>query len=165
MDAAAHWRPVIAVLANPETRRVAAKLMLGGTLEDATAALPAAKRRRVAAALTQSGLIEPGSQVFAPGVFRAILAAAPVPKREGIDRFVDGTRIRQFPTNAEERVRLLAWVADGAFAAGEVLTEREVTQRLLPYTADVARLRRSLVDHGLVERRRDGTEYARAGTG
>ncbi len=158
------WRPLIAVLANPETRRVAAELMLGGTLESATASLSPSRRRRVAEAIVQSGLVDAGTQLLAPDVFRVILASAPVPRREGIERFTEGKRIRQYPANLHERGELLEWVARGVFSADEVLTEREVNARLLSYSEDVAVLRRYLVDYQLVERRSDGTGYALTGT-
>lgn len=109
--------------------------------------------------MIHSGLVQAGTQVFAPDVFRAILDSAPVPKREGIDRFVDGKRIRQYPANLEERGQLLAWVARNVFRVNEVITEREVNRRLLSYSEDVAVLRRYLVDYELVERYSDGTGY------
>lgn len=164
MTSSHRWRPLIAILANPETRRVAAELMLGSTLEEATADLSPSKRRRVTGAIEQSGLIDTDAQTFVPGVFRAILDSAPVPTREGIERFVDGKRIRQYPANLEERERLLGWVARSVFAADEVLTEREVNRRLLPYSEDVAVLRRYLVDYEILERRSDGTEYVLTGS-
>jgi len=154
------WKPMIALLANPETRRVAAEVMLGATLESATAGLSPSKRRRVTEAMMHSGLVNAHTRVFESDVFRSILDAAPAPKkREGIDRFVDGKRIRQYPANLDERGRLLAWVATSAFDADEVLPEREVNDRLLPYSEDVAVLRRYLVDYELVERYPDGTGY------
>lgn len=112
-----------------------------------------------------SGLVQADTHDFAPDVFRRILDSVPVPTREGIERFVDGKRIRQYPANLEERGELLAWVARSAFRTGEVLTESEVNSRLLPYSGDVAVLRRYLVDYQLVERRSDGTEYALTGSG
>ncbi|MCK2037070.1 DUF2087 domain-containing protein [Microbacterium sp. SSW1-49] len=165
MESSHQWRPVIAVLANPETRRVAAELMLGRTLEDATAELSRSKRRRVTEAIENSGMVLPGTQMFAPGVFRSILESNPIPQRVGVERFVDGKRIRQYPANLEERGQLLAWVARSVFATGDVLTEREVNRRLLEYSEDVAVLRRYLVDYQLLERRSDGTEYALTGSG
>ncbi|NJI60651.1 DUF2087 domain-containing protein [Microbacterium oxydans] len=159
------WRPLIALFANPETRRVAAEVMLGGTLTSAVEGLSPSRRRRVTEAVVQSGLVDAETQALAPDVFREILASAPVPRRQGIERFVDGKRIRQYPANLEERGALLAWVAGGVLAADEILTEREVNARLLPYSEDVAVLRRYLVDYQLVERRSDGTQYALAVSG
>lgn len=159
------WRPLIALLANPETRRVAAEVMRGGSLESATAGLSPSRRRRVTEAVVRSGLVDVETQMLAPDVFREVLASAAVPRREGIERFTDGKRISQYPANLEERGELLAWVARGVFTADEVLTERDVNARLLPYSEDVAVLRRYLVDYQLVERRSDGSEYALTGRG
>lgn len=160
MAEANQWRPLIAIFANPETRRVAVRIMSGETLESSTEGLSPSRRKRVSTAIVRSGLVHSDRQTFDPDVFREILESAPVAKREGLERFVDGRRIRQYPANLEERGELLAWVARGAFQGEEVLTEREVNDRLLPYSDDVAVLRRYLVDYELVERRSDGTEYA-----
>lgn len=43
---------------------------------------------------------------------------------------------------------------------GETLAEHDVNGRLLPYSEDVAVLRRYLVDASLLERRVDGSQYA-----
>jgi hypothetical protein len=155
-----NWKPLIAVFANPETRRVAAMLLLGETLEQSTANLSPSKRRRVIDALRGSGLV--ADDDVDPEVFRRLLEATATPKREGIDRFLDGKRISQYPADLTTRAQLLAWVARDALAPGETLTEREVNERLLPYAEDVAVLRRHLVDLAFVERRPDGAEYALA---
>jgi len=165
MEHSNRWRPLIAILANPETRRIAARVMLGADLETATDGLSPSRRRRATEAVLQSGLVDPATRALAPDAFRAILESAPVPRRDGIERFVDDGRIRQYPANLEERGELLAWVARGVFDTDEVLTEREVNSRLLPYSDDVAVLRRYLVDYQLVERRSDGSEYALTGSG
>jgi hypothetical protein len=162
MEQSNGWRPLVAVLANPRTRRAAARIMLGDDLDAATEELSPSTRRAVRKALVQSGLVDPATGLLVPEAFSSVLEAAPVARREGIHRFLDGTRIRQYPAGAQERRELLAWVARDAFAVDEVLTESEVNQRLLPYSEDVAVLRRYLVDHGLIERRADGSEYARA---
>ncbi len=165
MEGSNGWRPLIAILANPETRRVAAEVMLGSSLASATEGLSPSRRRRVTEAVTQSGLVDAETQALAPDVFREILASATVPRREGIERFTDGKRIRQYPANLHERGELLAWVARAVFSEGEVVTEREANSRLLPYSEDVAVLRRYLVDYQLVERRSDGSRYALTGSG
>ena len=159
------WRPLIAILANPETRRIAAQMMLGGSLEEATTGLSPSRRRRATESMMRSGLVHADDQTFDPDVFTAILGAAPVAQRQGIERFVDGRRIRQYPANLEQRGELLAWVAGNVFEPGEILAEREVNERLLAYSEDVAVLRRYLVDYQLVERRSDGTEYCLTGSG
>lgn len=157
------WRPLIAVLAHPETRRVVAELMLGTTLETATEGLSPSRRRRATEAIVRSGIISADTGDYCPDVFRAVLDSATTPTRQGIERFVEGTRIRQYPANLGERGMLLQWVSDSVFSEKEVLTEREVNSRLRPYTEDIAVLRRYLVDYRLVERRSDGTEYAATG--
>lgn len=158
------WMPLIALLANPETREVAAKIMLDESLESAMASLSPSKRRRVTEAVLRSGLVDAETKTFAPDVFRRILDSRARPKQEGNSRYLDGKRIRQYPASLEVRGELLAWVARDVFAPGEVLTEREVNARLLPYSEDVAVLRRYLVDYQLIERRRDGSEYALTGS-
>ncbi|MDJ1114775.1 DUF2087 domain-containing protein [Microbacterium dauci] len=158
MGNAQRWKPLIAVFANPETRRAAAMLLLGETLEQSTAHLSPSKRSRVLGALRTSGLVT-GDDVD-PEVFRRVLEATATPRREGIDRFLEGKRIAQYPADLTTRAGLLAWVARDALAPDEVLTEPEINERLLPYAEDVAVLRRYLVDHELVERTPDGAEYA-----
>ena len=44
--------------------------------------------------------------------------------------------------------------------SGEVVSEREMNERLSVHSEDVAALRRYLVDAGLVERTATGSEYA-----
>ena len=91
--------------------------------------------------------------------------AAPRAKRPrtGPERFVDEDgRIDRWPVQSEDRIELLRWVADRALLPGEVLSERQINERLSAFTGDVALLRRHLVDHGLLERTRSGSEYALA---
>ena len=78
-----------------------------------------------------------------------------------LSRFLtkDG-EIRQYPKNLDKRRQLLEWVASQALEPGEVLSEVALNNRLRPFSADVAVLRRYLVDFGLVERTLSGTEYA-----
>jgi len=157
------WRNVIAVLANPDTRHTMARMMLGDDLDSATHEFAPSKRRKVMRSMQRSGLIGADGLII-DGAFREMLEANPVAPREGIDRFLDEKRIRQYPANLKERGRLLSWVARDAFRVGEVLDEQAVNERLAPYHDDVAVLRRYLVDYQLVERRSDGTEYALTGS-
>lgn len=139
--------------------------MLGSSLDSACSELSESKRRKVVSALLRSGLVDQSTRAFQEGAFRAVLDATPVDKREGVERFVDGLRIRHYPANLEERRNLLKWVADQAIDPGEVLTENQVNDRLRPFSEDVAVLRRYLIDYQLFERRSDGTEYALTGSG
>lgn len=159
------WRSVIAVFANPDTRLVAAHMMLGMDLASASSSLATSKRRKVVEALTKSGLVDRETGEFKDSVFRSVLDRHPIEKREGIGRFLDGSTIRQYPANLEDRGTLLEWVAKQALGNEEVLSEPEMNDRLRPFSADVAVLRRYLVDYQLIERRADGTRYALTGTG
>ena len=69
--------------------------------------------------------------------------------------------IDRYPRRLSDRRRLLQWIAERAFDAGDDLSESDVNLRLLRYSEDVAVLRRYLVDFGLLERAADGTAYRR----
>lgn len=89
----------------------------------------------------------------------------PRPRRTGPERFLDGEgRIDRYPVRADDRRELLTWVAERVLPRGLVWTERDVNELLAPVApgGDVAVLRRHLVDDGLLERTRSGSEYARA---
>lgn len=160
MENSNEWKPLMSLFANADTRSVAAEMMLGASLDTALTDLSASKRRKVTSTLVRSGMIDAETHAFVPEIFRAVLAAAQAPQPQGLDRFLEGTRIRQYPANLDERGELLTWVARDAFTPEEVLSEREVNDRLRPYHQDVAVLRRYLVDYALLERSPDGTEYA-----
>lgn len=154
------WRSVIAVLANDEGRRMLARLILGASLDSATAELPVGRREKVVRSLERSGLLDPGSGALREQRFRELLEAAPAPRATGVERFLDGERIRQWPARPADRLALLRWVATRALSAGEIVDEQAVNERLARFSDDTTLLRRHLVDHGLVERRSDGSEYA-----
>lgn len=85
-------------------------------------------------------------------------------KREvatGVDRFLRAGRIDHFPASATDRRALLEWVLDQVAPSDEVLTERELNERLLAYSDDFALLRRYLVDNDLLKRTPSGSSYAR----
>ncbi|WAB83592.1 DUF2087 domain-containing protein [Microcella daejeonensis] len=154
------WRSVIAVLANDEGRRMLARLILGESLDSATAELPVGRREKVVRSLERSGLLDADSGALREQRFRELLEAAPAPRATGVDRYLDGERIRQWPARPADRLALLRWVATRALAAGELVDERTMNERLARISDDTALLRRYLVDHGLVERRADGSQYA-----
>ncbi|RZS59539.1 hypothetical protein EV141_0768 [Microcella putealis] len=154
------WRPIIAALAKPHSREAAARLMLGATLDDAVEPLPLAKCDRVAETLRAAGLVDPETGRFDDRVVARILAVNAVAPRRGVDRYLVGGRIAQYPANPDARRELLSEVARRAFRPDEVLNERAINERLAVFSDDVAVLRRYLVDQELLERRADGSEYA-----
>jgi hypothetical protein len=156
------WRPLLAALARPHSREATARLMLGATLDEAVAPIPAAKRERVVETLRVAGLVDPATGRFDETLAPRILAANRVAPREGVDRFLVDGRIAQYPANPDARRELLSEVARRALRPDEVLDERAVNERLAVFSDDVAVLRRYLVDHELLERRADGSEYALA---
>lgn len=117
MSTPGRWRPLVAVLANPETRRVAAELMLGATLDRATGGLSPSRRRHITQSLVNSGLIDRESHEFRPDLFRSLLDSSATPKREGVERFMVGDRITQYPASLQVRGELLAHIARTAFDA------------------------------------------------
>jgi hypothetical protein len=152
------WRGVLAALLNPDLRATLADLTADDGLTDA-------RRVRALARLEELGLVARDAADrprFDDRVIRELLAENPVPRVSGPERHLDGSgRIDRYPVRADDRRALLAWVADRALAEDEVLTEPQLNERLAVFADDVALLRRHLVDHGLVERTRSGSEYAR----
>lgn len=158
------WRAVIAALANPEMRTVVALLTLGQDAEAYLAERAPSRRRHLVQGLRAAGLVadEDGRLVLREAVFGDLLRQDAVVRPTGVDRFLRDGRIVQYPSSAVDRAALLTHVAERVLDPGEVVDERTINERLAAFVDDVAVLRRSLVDHGLVERRADGSEYARA---
>jgi hypothetical protein len=157
------WRPVVAALADDDVRVVYSRLVLGQSLESAMAEVTAKKRERVLRSLTNARLVvrDPQSGVsVAAAPFAGILAADPVQKAAGVDRFMTNGRIDRYPMGAAERHALLLHVAEHAFRPDEELTEAQVNERLRVFTDDHVTARRYLVDFGILERTRSGTSYA-----
>ena len=153
------WRGVLAALLNPDLRAVLAESM-------GTAPLTDARRRRAVARLVELGLVREGvagTLEFDDAAVRGILSESPPVKPSGPQRFLpaDGRNDRH-PAQQAHRDEQLRWIADRALRGEEVLTEKQANDRLAPFTTDVAVLRRHLVDAGLLERTRSGSEYARA---
>jgi hypothetical protein len=157
------WRAIIAALANDTARTVYAEIILSGTSATLDGLAPS-RRRHVIGTLTGAGLVEGRDPDLRPiaSVFARALRAAPARARaEGLERFLDAEgKIRAYPADKKVRAELLSSIARQALSAGEVLTEREVNERLDQFTDDVVVLRRYLVDHGQLERTRTGSEYA-----
>lgn len=151
------WRGVIAALLNPDLRAVLAEAMADPSLTEV-------RRARASSRLAELGLVRliEDAVVFDDAILRAILAENPPVKPTGAARFLDRDgRIDRYPVQSSDRRELLLWVAQRAFEPGEVLSERATNERLARFTDDVAALRRFLVDAGLLERTRSGSEYAR----
>ena len=156
------WRGVVAALLNPDLRAA-----LGELSADVT--LTTASRERALKRLTELGLVEAdasGARVFTDAALRSLLAEQAPVRPTGPERFLDANgRIDRYPMKAPERRALLEWIVERALRPGEVVSERELNERLERFTSDVAVLRRYLVDHELVERTRSGSQYARVTAG
>lgn len=148
------WRRMLAALANADTRAAFARVTLG---------LPPEAGAREARALVAAALVSEsgGATVVSEQGIRAALAAGGRARPTGVQRFLDAEgRIDRYPSGQADRDELLRWVAEHVLTAGEVVGEREVTDRLARFSGDPAALRRHLVDAGILERTRSGSEYA-----
>lgn len=151
------WRRMLAALANADTRAAFARV----TLRLPPAA--DAREARSLAALAAAGLVTEvdGVPTVSEQGIRAALAAGARARPTGIERFLDADgRIDRYPSGQADRDELLHWVAERVLTPGEVIGERDVTERLSRFSGDPAALRRYLVDAGLLERTRSGSEYA-----
>ena len=160
-----HWRRVIAALANRDARTAYAQIVLGATTPDELAELNNQRRNRAIGALLESGLVERNAAhelEASVSIFRDLLAQQPRRQaKTGPARYMHLGRIERYPANMAERRELLAWIISEAIEPGEILTERQVNERLLSYTDDVVLLRRYLVDFGLLKRTTSGSAYSR----
>lgn len=151
-------RRLAAMLANPLIRETYARVVLGEQV------IPSNSReRRAISALIDSGLIiETANGLEAPSTpFESLLAEFPAPERPtGVARFLREGRIDRYPANPSDREELLRWVIERAVQPDEVLTEKELGERLSEFTDDVAVLRRYLVDFDLLIRTRSGSTYS-----
>ena len=162
----ADWRPVIAALANPHTRRIFAQIVLGAPARDVGEGLSTSKRDHALGSLVGAGLITDvdGDLVEVPEVFARLLAVASPGRQDGVERYLDGHgEIDRYPTRAADRRALLELVAHRTLAATETLTERELNERLVAFGPDTALLRRYLVDEGVLRRSADGAAYSWSG--
>ncbi|MGV8886157.1 MAG: DUF2087 domain-containing protein [Microbacteriaceae bacterium] len=148
------WRRIVAALANPEARAVYAALVLS---TDSTVTGP--RRAKALVALVAAGLVTEDGNVR-ESAFADLLAAEPAVTRQGIERFLSGGRITQYPAKPALRLELLEWVASRVLGRGENVNEAEISERLSSFTDDVASLRRYLVDAGLLTRSANGTNYS-----
>lgn len=154
------WRGVLAALLNPDLRLVLAGVIIES---EGGRTLTPARRARALARLRESGLVrvDAAGPSFDEAAVGDILRETSTAQATGPSRFLDAYgRVDRYPVRAGDRRELLAWIAERAYRPGEVLTEPEVTQRLAVFADDPVVLRRYLVDHGMLERTRSGSEYA-----
>jgi hypothetical protein len=159
------WRGVIAALANPESRRALGLLLAEHDSSDYLASLPLKRRERVVRVLTDAGLLDTSGDALRLRVerFAELLAAAPVERSTGIERFLIDGRLEQYPAGADDRASVLQYLIDRAMPEpAELVDERTLTERLAMLTDDPVTVRRYLVDAGLLAREPDGSAYRRA---
>ena len=146
------WRSVVALLANPETRRALARVIAETE--------PAGDAPRAVARLTQAGLLTAEGRVD-EAALRALLQASARPVERGVERFLTPSgRLIGLPSKPSERFELLRLLSSRVLRSGEVVTEKELNARLAAFDDDVATLRRLMVEAELLERTPTGTEYA-----
>ena len=81
--------------------------------------------------------------------------------RKVLATFVDADgRCRAFPSQAK-KAQVLVRHALQAFEVGATYSEKELNERLKRFSDDTARIRRAFVDHGLMQRTKDGAAYWR----
>jgi hypothetical protein len=139
--------------------------VLGAGLPEVVPDLSDQRRARAIAALVESGLVERTADngLEAPeAIFRELLKQQPRRQAQtGLDRFMRLGKIERYPAKLTERRELLAWIVSDAIEPGELLTEKQVNERLLSYSDDVVMLRRYMVDFGLLQRTPSGSSYSR----
>jgi hypothetical protein len=173
MDAAT----IVGLLADPARLKVVAALALGaGTIEDVSrlSGLPLKDVALAARRLARAGLVHRDGHVLAlhtdrfGAAARAAAEAVPPPEPLSDDpaedavlsAFVRDGRLVSIPAQRAKRLVVLAHLVR-VFEPGVRYPEREVNALLAVWHADVAALRRYLVDEGLLTR--DSGVYWRSG--
>ncbi|MBY6060509.1 DUF2087 domain-containing protein [Microbacterium esteraromaticum] len=151
-------RPILAALANPAARETFARVTLGELPADRTS-----RQERALAQLEKAGLLartSEGWKVDDENLRRLLQQGSRRRPNTGPERFLttDG-RIDRYPSQHDERDTFLRFLAGRVLAADETLSEAELGSRLDALTSDTARLRRALVDHGILIRDPAGTAY------
>ncbi|PRY01425.1 DUF2087 domain-containing protein [Allonocardiopsis opalescens] len=158
------------LLAEPDRRAAFAALVLGATTASEVAeraglrpaAAAAALHRLVSGGLAARDERTGGHTVRAESFREAARAEAlRTGQRGGSGGHVHEGRLRSVPRDPAVRARVLAVVAE-SFPPGESYTEPQVNEVCRRWFDDVPRLRRALVDEGLLVRDRAGTAYRRA---
>jgi len=159
------WRAIIAALSDERAREIYARIVLRQPVEEALDALPAKKARRIVDMLMRAGLAvreEQGYEAVTDVFTRALTAAGGPARAEGIDRFFAHGRLTSYPSRADDRHALLVHLASRVLDPGETIAEKDINQRLSEVTDDTARIRRALVDEGLITRTPSGSRYSLA---
>lgn len=159
----ADWRAFLGAMMNPELRSHLAHLMLGDDVTPTLDALSPSRRTKQRAGILGSGVVieaDDGTLRFDQVALAQLLASEAKPRETGLARFVQDNRLVHWPSRETDRADVLAWLAPQALAPNEVVDERTITERLEPLTGDPVTFRRYLYDAGLIERTRDGQQYA-----
>jgi hypothetical protein len=160
---------IVGLLADPSRLKVVAALALGaGTLEEVAAAsgLPLKDVALAARRLSRGGLVHRDGHALAlhserfGAAARAAAESAPAleplsddPAEDAVlSAFVRDGRLASIPAQRSKRLVVLEHLAR-VFEPGVRYPEREVNALLAVWHADVAALRRYLVDEGLLTRR------------
>ncbi|WP_236123154.1 DUF2087 domain-containing protein [Cellulomonas palmilytica] len=77
------------------------------------------------------------------------------------ERFLERGRLVRSPRRQADRTLVVEHLASLVLASGERADEKQVTERLAEVVEDPVRLRRDLVEAGLLGRRGDGSAYWR----
>lgn len=153
------WQPVVAALANERVLRVYAARILGlATIDDGESARA---ERKDLQRLVKVGLLEDGTFEPIAGAFASVLEANTSPKPEGIDKFFGDGMLTNLPMNPALRREVLEHLSARLIPESESLGESDVNRLLATVTRDIPTLRRALVDHGLLRRNADGSQYRR----
>lgn len=153
------WKSVYALLLNPDTREIFARLLTGETLEAVLSDYSSSKTKRYKAVFLKSGIINSQTGLFSEAAVQNALAVSSKPKAQGFEAFYKNGKIIKYPVSHERRAAMLTEIAYKILKPGENITEPEINIRLKNYTDEHAILRRYLVDYRIIERENDGSSY------
>ena len=152
MDNVQNILPVIAALANGESREMYAKVIVQDVPKT-----PNYRDRKLLARLEAVRLIEKSEDGLwqATEVFSDYLSRLKSVKNQvtdDVERFLVKGRVHTWPSRAQDKNALLRWILQKSIPASEQCSEREMNERIRRYTDDPALVRRYGVDHGILER-------------
>ena len=113
--------------------------------------------------LEPQALADMAKRVLAPDALPAVAADIDVDAydRKVLKTYLDGDgRVRAFPTQQKKELAILRHVVK-SFEPGRRYSEKQVNRTLARFSEDTARLRRHLVEFGLMQREGGGGEYWR----